>query len=73
VVANDSRESFGTRRNDKELLECKLVAGMLSSVDDIEARHRKSVRVWVSGEISVVLEERDSLTRGTGLAGSQGN
>jgi hypothetical protein len=73
TVEEHLRESFGTSGDDKELLESKLVAGMLSSINYIEARHWKSIRVGVSGEISVVLKERDSLTRGTGLADSQGN
>jgi hypothetical protein len=67
------RESFGPGGDDKELLESKLVAGMLSTIDHIEARHWKSIRVGVSSEICIVLEERDSLTSSTGLAGSQGN
>jgi hypothetical protein len=48
-------------------LEGKLISGMLSSVDDIEARDWKSLRDWVSGNFSIVLPERDALGRSTSL------
>jgi hypothetical protein len=46
---------------------------MFSSVDDIEARNRKSLRDGVSGNLSVVLPKRNSLDTGSGFGGSKGN
>lgn len=60
-------------RNDKELLERQLVASMLSTVDNVEARNRESVRNWVTSNIGIVLVERNSLTGGTSLASSERN
>ena len=63
----------GTSRNDKEFLERKLVTGVLTTVDHVEARDRERVRDGVAGNFGVVLPERNATRSGTGLAGGQGD
>jgi hypothetical protein len=44
---------------------------VLSTINHIEAWHRKSVRVGVSSKISIVLVKRNSFARGTSLGCSK--
>ena len=67
----NSRECLGTGGDDKKLLEGKLVSGVLSSVDDVEARNRESLRDGVSSHIGVVLPQRDALGSSTSLGGGK--
>ena len=62
-------EGVGAGRDDEELLEGQLVAGVLAAVDDVEARHRHGVWVAVAGQVREVLPERHALGGGAGLAG----
>ena len=66
-------ESLGTSGDDEEFLECKPVSGMLSSVDHIEAGDGKNIGGGVSGDVGVVLPERNSPGGGTGLTGGKRN
>jgi len=55
----------------KKLLEGKLVSGVFSSVDDIEARNRHGLGDGVFGNLGVVLPKRNSLGGGSGLGGGK--
>jgi len=66
-------KGFGTGGDDEKFLERKLVSGVFSSVDDIEARNGKSLGDGVSGNLSIVLPKRNSLDSGSGFGGSKGN
>ena len=68
-----SRESFSTSGDNKELLESKFVSSVLSSVDDIEARDRKSLGDGVFGNVGIVLPKRNALDTGSSFGGSKGN
>lgn len=50
-----------------ELLESKLVAGMRSTVDNVESRARKNVRRLNTRELSKVLVQRNTLLSGSSL------
>jgi len=60
-----------TSGDDKKLLEGKLVSGVFSSVDDIEARNRHGLGDGVFGNLGVVLPKRNSLGGGSGLGGGK--
>ena len=60
-------------RNDKELLESELVAGMFTTVNDIEARNGERVGNRVAGDFGIVLPERHALGSGTSLTSSEGD
>ncbi|ETW06711.1 hypothetical protein H310_02889 [Aphanomyces invadans] len=60
-------EAGGTSGQDHEFLHGQLVAGMGTTVDDVERRHREA-RSGVAGQVSNVLPEGYALGRGTGLA-----
>ena len=62
------RECLGSGRDNKELLECKLVSGMISTVDHVETGDRKGVGDGVSSNISIVLPKRNATGRCTSLA-----
>ena len=62
-----------TRGDDKEFLEGKLVTGMFSSVNDIEARNGEGVGHRVAGDFGIVFPERNATGSGTSLTGGQGN
>ena len=53
-------EGFGSSGNHEELLEGKLIAGVLPSVDDVEARDGKNIRGRVASDIGIVLPKRDA-------------
>lgn len=67
------RESGGAGRDDKEFLECKGVAGVFATVDDVEAGHRQGGRSRVAGEIGEVFVQRHTLGGGASLGGSDGD
>lgn len=60
-------------RNDKELLEGKLVTSVLTTVDHVEARNGERVRDRVAGDFGIVLPERNAASSGTGLASGKGD
>ena len=60
-------ESLGTGGNDEELLERKLVTGVLSTVNDIEAGDREGVGGGVASNVGVMLPQGDTLGGSTGL------
>ena len=60
-------------RNDKELLEGKLVTGVLTTVDHVEARNGERVGDRVAGDFGIVLPERNSTGSSTGLASGEGD
>lgn len=55
------------------LLEGQLVASVLPSVDNIEARNRKGVGVAIPGDVSIVLPQWNLLVSCAGFGGSEGN
>ena len=67
------RKCFGTGWNDEKLLERELVTSMLTSVDDIEARDRKSLWGRVAGNVGIVLPERNISGTSSSFGGSKGN
>ena len=66
-------ERVGSSGDDKELLEGKLVSGVLSSIDHVEAWDGKSVRAGVASDVGVVFPERNSSGSGSSLGSSNGN
>lgn len=72
-ICNNLREVLGTGGDDEELLEGKLVAGVLTTVDDVEAGDGESVRGGVAGNVGVVLPEGNALSGGAGLGRSEGD
>jgi hypothetical protein len=46
---------------------------MLSAIDDIEARNRKDVGVWVSSDIGIVLPERNTPSSSSSFTGGKGD
>lgn len=55
------RERFCTSWQQHEFLECKLVAGVRATVDDVEARDGKHIRRLNTSELCEVLIEWDTL------------
>lgn len=68
---SNAPESLGTSRDDKELLEGKLVSSVLSSVDNIETGDGKDIGGGVASNVSVVLPEWDALGGSSGLGGGK--
>mmetsp|Transcript_4569 Transcript_4569/g.6952 ORF Transcript_4569/g.6952 Transcript_4569/m.6952 type:complete len:225 (-) Transcript_4569:418-1092(-) len=66
-------EVLGSSGDDEELLECKLVSGVLSSIDDVEAWNWEGIRGGVAGNVGVVLPEGNSLGSSSGLGGGKRN
>jgi hypothetical protein len=66
-------EGFSASGDDEELLEGKLVAGVFSSVDHIEAGDGKSLGNGVSSNISIMLPERNATMGGSSLSDGKGN
>ena len=64
-------EIFGAGGDDEEFLEWELVAGVFSTVDNVETWYRKGFRDGVSGDFGVVFPQRNSLSGGSGLTGSE--
>ena len=71
ATTTNLREVLGTSGDDEELLEGKLVAGVLTAVDDVEAGDGESIRGGVAGNIGVVLPEGNTLGGGAGLGGGE--
>lgn len=73
ATTTNLRKVLGTGGDDEELLEGKLVAGVLTAVDDVEAGDGESIRGGVAGNIGVVLPEGNTLGGGAGLGGGEGD
>jgi hypothetical protein len=54
-------------------LEGELVTSVFTSVDNVEARNGERLRYRISGNISVVLPERNSSRSGTSFTNGEGN
>lgn len=67
------RKVGGSRGNDKELLEGKLVTSMFATVDYVETRDGEGVRDRVSGDFGVVFPEGHATGSSTGLASRKGD
>lgn len=61
-----------TSGDDHELLERELVAGVRTTVDDVEARGGEDEGGLDTGEVGEVLVERDTLLSGSGLRDGDG-
>jgi hypothetical protein len=66
-------ESFSTSGDDEKFLESQLVSGVFSSIDNIEAGNRESIRSGVSSNVGIMLPERNSLRSSSGLGSSEGD
>lgn len=62
------REAGCAGREEHEFLESELVAGMGSTVDDVEAGKWEDEGRLDASEVGKVLVERDTLLSGTGLS-----
>ena len=67
------REAGCAGREEHEFLESELVAGMGSTVDDVEAGERENKWRLDASEVSKVLVERDTLLSGTCLSNRNRN
>jgi hypothetical protein len=61
TVAHGLGKRRGTDGQDHVLLECKTVAGVLATVDDVERGDRKLEFALVAGEVGNVTVERNAL------------
>jgi len=48
-------EGLSPSWDDEELLECKFISSMLSSIDDVETGNGEGVRSGVSCKVSIML------------------
>jgi len=55
-------EAVCADRDNKVLLECKLVSCVRTAIDDVEARHGEDHRTVVTAKLSEVLRQWDSLS-----------
>jgi hypothetical protein len=64
-------EGFSTSRNNEEFLKSKLVSSVLSSVDNIEAGDWENIGGGVTGNVSIVLPEWNTLSSSSSFTGSK--
>ena len=67
------RKCGGTGWNNKKLLEREFVTSVFTTINNIEARNGEGLWDWVTGNIGVVLPERNSTCTGSSLGSSKGN
>ena len=67
------RESLCASRKKHEFLECKLVSGMRSAINDVESWGGENKRRFDARKIGEMLVERNALLGGSSLRDSNGD